>query len=152
MTPIDEDPAPNRRLQVRTHLGESEVDADQVVTFPSGLPGFEQSHRFVLVSSDAVAPLRCLHALDGDTPSLLVIDPRIAVPDYRCALSGVDRHRLGATEDAALLWLTVVTLDSDGTAALNLRAPIVINPATMIGGQIIPHDTAYPLRHPLTID
>jgi flagellar assembly factor FliW len=64
-------------------------------------------------------------------------------------LSPTDLSRLGAGDDTALLWLCVVTLDGDGQLFANLRAPIVINPERMLGYQVMPHNSLYPLRHPL---
>jgi flagellar assembly factor FliW len=40
-------------------------------------------------------------------------------------------------------------VEPDGTIAVNLRAPIVINPTRMVGQQVIPHNSVYPLRHVL---
>jgi flagellar assembly factor FliW len=47
------------------------------------------------------------------------------------------------------LWLAIVTLDQDERAFVNLRAPIVVNPERMLGYQVMPHNSLYPLRHPL---
>ena len=74
-------------------------------------------------------------------------DPRLVLQNFRSALSKNDLARLGADENTPLLWLAIVLLEADGTVAANLRAPIVINPATMIGQQVMPQDTLYPLRH-----
>jgi flagellar assembly factor FliW len=56
--------------------------------------------------------------------------------------------RLGATDETALVWLAIVTVSDDGLFA-NLRAPVVVNPARMLGFQLVPSDSVYPLRHPL---
>ena len=68
---------------------------------------------------------------------------------FRCELSKADRERLQASTDAPLLWLSLVTIEEDGTIVVNLRAPVVINPLTMLGAQVIPHQCLYPLRHVL---
>ena len=96
-------------------------------------------------------PLRCLHATESAV-SFLVIDPRLVLPGYRCQLSQTDLVRLGADEHTALLWLAVVTVDEAGLAFANLRAPIVVNPERMLGYQVMPHNSLYPLRHPLASD
>jgi flagellar assembly factor FliW len=46
------------------------------------------------------------------------------------------------------VWLAIVTVNDDGLYA-NLRAPVVINPARMLGFQLVPSDSVYPLRQPL---
>jgi flagellar assembly factor FliW len=67
-------------------------------------------------------------------------------------LSAGDQKRIGSTDGAPLLWLAIVTIDSTAGATANLRAPIVIDPAQMLGYQVMPHSSLYPLRHPLPID
>jgi flagellar assembly factor FliW len=139
-----------RRLQ--TPFGTFEISGDQVVTFPSGLPGFEECRRFVVVSASEIAPMQCLHAVEGPATSFLVVDPRQVLPQYRAVLTQTDLMRLGVQEQAALLWLAIVSIDAEGEAYVNLRAPIVINPERMLGYQVMPHNSLYPLRHPLAIE
>ena len=117
------------------------------IRFPHGLPGFESCRGFVLMTSETLGPLQCLKAVEGPAASFLVIDPRRVLPEYRCALSDVDRVRLGVHDHDTLLWLSLVTIELDGTITVNLRAPIVINPMSMVGFQVVPHHCVYPLRY-----
>ena len=142
---------PADRIRLHTRFGDLEADARNTLTFPEGLPGFENCRRFVLLSSDELAPLHCLHGLDGPPASFLAIDQCLVLPKYRCVPSSEDRARLGADADTQLVWLALVTIDANDQAWLNLRAPIVLNPVRMTGYQVIPRNTLYPLRHPLTI-
>jgi flagellar assembly factor FliW len=112
----------NAPLRLDTEFGVFEVGSEESISFPSGVPGFEACRRFVL-------------------------------PTYRTVLSGADLVRLGASPDGSLLWLAIVTLeDATGQAHVNLRAPIVINPQMMVGYQLMPSNSLYPLRHPLSGD
>jgi flagellar assembly factor FliW len=120
--------------------------APDTIRFPHGLPGFERCRAFVLMTSEGVGPVQCLKAVEGPSASFLVIDPRRVLPDYRCELSDIDRARLGVQEHDTLLWLSLVTIELDGTITVNLRAPIVINPNAMVGHQVIPHQCVYPIR------
>ena len=139
---------PQKRLQIYSRFGQFEVDERDCVSFPLGLPGFERSRSFAVVAGEDFAPFQCLHAVD-DPVSFLVIDPRLVLPDYRCVLSPTDLSRLGATEDTPLVWLSIVSFDEQGGVYVNLRAPIVVNPERMLGYQVMPHNSLYPLRHPL---
>jgi flagellar assembly factor FliW len=136
------------RLQLYTHFGAFELRTEDIVTFPTGLPGFETSRRFVILSSPDLSPLQCLQSVDGPSPSFLAVDPRLVLDGYRTRLNQSDLTRLGVAEDAALVWLSIVTVGADGTF-VNLRAPVVINPERMLGFQLVPSDSLYPLRHPL---
>jgi flagellar assembly factor FliW len=144
--------APTDRITLSTRFGEFEADSRNLLTFPSGLPGFEQCHRFVLLASVEAAPLQVLMSVDGPPASFLVIEPRLVLPAYRAVLTTSDRQRLGLADGDSVLWLSLLTIKDDGSAFANLRAPVVINPARMVGCQVVPQDTLYPLRHPVTLD
>ena len=135
--------------RIETRFGTFEVDDKSLLVFAEGLPGFEQNRRFVLLSSDELAPLHVLHAVDGSEASFLAVDPRTVLPTYRTVLSGGDKLKLGATDETPLVWLALVTVDPVKGPSVNLRAPIVINPARMAGFQVMPHNSLYPLRQPL---
>lgn len=139
-----------RRLRVVTPFGPFQADVRDLVSFPQGLPGFEQCRQFAVLSRGTNGPLQCLHAVDGRRPSFLVINPYAALASFRSVLSESDRLRLSATDDTPLLWLAIVTIVA-GEATVNLRAPIVINPARMIGYQVLPNDSVYPLAYPLSL-
>jgi flagellar assembly factor FliW len=139
------------RLQLYTHFGAFELRTEDIVSFPTGLPGFETARRFVILSSPDFAPLQCLQSVDGPSPSFLVVDPRLVLEGYRTRLNQSDLVRLGVAEDAALVWLAIVTVTDEGTF-VNLRAPVVINPERMLGFQLVPSDSLYPLRHPLGVE
>jgi flagellar assembly factor FliW len=117
------------------------------IRFPHGLPGFESCRGFVLMTSDHLGPLQCLKSVEGPAASFLVIDPRRVLPEFRCELSEGDQARLGVADRDTLLWLSLVTIELDGTVTVNLRAPIVINPAAMVGHQVVPYHCVYPIRH-----
>jgi flagellar assembly factor FliW len=135
--------------RIETRFGTFEVDEKSVLVFAEGLPGFEQNRRFVLLSSDELAPLHVLHAVDGNAASFLAVDPRTVLPTYRTVLSAGDTQKLGANEGTPLVWLALVAVDPEKGPSVNLRAPIVINPARMTGYQVMPHNSLYPLRQPL---
>jgi flagellar assembly factor FliW len=125
----------------------TEVTASERVRFPDGIPGFESCREWVVLADDQT-PLRRLQAVDGDA-AFLAVDPRSVMDGYRCELTATDRHRLGVIDDTPLLWLALVIVEPAGALTVNLRAPIVINPRTMLGQQVLPQDSLYPLRHVL---
>lgn len=137
------------RITVETPFGTFDVESRDVVTFPRGLPGFEQCHRFVLLSHATFAPLRCLYAVDG-LVSFLAVDPKAVIPAYRCSLPVEHRANVGAEADTPLVWLALVAGgDGDDVPTANLRAPVVINPTSMRGCQCVLDDAQYPVRHAL---
>jgi flagellar assembly factor FliW len=151
MTGLPQDGSTADLQPLDTPFGSFDLGAQDVIAFPSGLPGFETERRFVLLSAEAFEPVQCLQSIHGPSPSFLVVDPRRVLDDYRTRLNQSDLARLGAADDTALLWLAIVTVTDDGMFA-NLRAPVVINPARMLGFQLVPSDSLYPLRHALFVE
>jgi flagellar assembly factor FliW len=121
-----------------------------VLEFPSGIPGFESYRRFVLIASADLSPLGCLKAVDSSDVSFLVIDPRLLLISYDLTLSDFERARIGAVADEPLLWLAIVTI-TEKEATANLRAPVVINPAKMIGCQVIRENDQYPVQFAISL-
>lgn len=127
------------------------VPTGGVVTFPDGLPGFEQHRQFVLVGSPSLYPFTVVRGVEQDAPAFVAIDPRRVSGDYPTTLDRADLARLDARADSPLLWLALVAAGSDGAATANLRAPIVINPGTMRGIQVIAVDSPFAVDHPLQV-
>ena len=119
------------------------------ITFPEGLPGFESSRSFVLIVSPELGPFTMVQGIGPDAPAFLSIDPRRVTPGYDVSLDPRDLARLGAAPGQPLAWLALVSISPDGTPTVNLRAPLVINPATMRGLQLCRDDVPYPVDHPL---
>jgi flagellar assembly factor FliW len=128
-------------------LPDSSVDPHQsVVSFPHGLPGFAECRSFVLFAAEA-ANFQWLTSVEGPAAAFLTVDPRHVEPSLHYELTPADQARLGTSDSTPLLWLAIVLVEADGTVAVNLRAPIVINPTTLVGHQIMPQRTLYPIRH-----
>lgn len=117
---------------------------ETLVTFPSGLPGFESCRQFVLVQSEEFAPGVCLKGLDAPGPTFLTVDPRLVAPEFTGELSLADCARIGAVSGRACVWLVIVSC-ADAHPRVNMRAPIVINPETMRGIQLVPAESSWPV-------
>jgi len=138
-------------LVLATRFGTFPAAPADVVHFAHGLPGFEACRRFVLISAPELAPFACLQGIDAPEPSFLTIDPRQVAAGYDLSPGPAECRRLEATPSDPLLWLAVVHVD-DVTITANLRAPIVINPRTMQGLQLIGIDSAWTADHRLSGD
>ncbi|MEO5800783.1 MAG: flagellar assembly protein FliW [Gemmatimonadales bacterium] len=122
---------------VATRLfGPLTVSPDETVVFPRGLPGFDQSRRFVLLpaSQGGLYWLQCL-----DTPELAFM----LVETVR-----VSENAWAQTPGA----LAIVTLPSgDQPATANLRAPVLIDLVAGLGRQAIMADSDYGTAHPFDL-
>ncbi len=125
---------------------------ETVIRFPAGLPGFESETRWELVRREDVEPFLWLRSRGNPALALLVVDPRLLVPDYELRIPVHVAERVSASRLDGLLLLAVVTLREGGGATVNLRAPIVINPEEMTGVQVILDRRDLPLRHPIGVE
>lgn len=130
-------------------MNQSAVDG--VVTFPEGLPGFEDQRQFMLMASPEMEPFTVMQGMTDGGPSFVAIDPRVVEHGYVTALDRMDLARLSADERDTLLWLAIVAAREDGSVTANLRAPVVINPGTMRGIQLIAVESEYATDHPVPI-
>ena len=121
------------------------------VTLTEPLPGFPGHRDYVLVAADATGLLRWLQSVDPDGPRFLVVPPAPFVPEYAPRLPGaaLTELGLGAAEVAELFCLVTVPDGDVGAATANLRAPLVVHPATGRARQVVLTEGGHPIRHPL---
>jgi carbon storage regulator CsrA len=118
-------------------------DRQALSNSPTGCRASETCHQFVLISGPAVDPLRSSRAwVQPGRPSRRSIPLRVA-GGYRADLQASDRARLGAADGEALLWLALICPRPGQDPTVNLRAPLVINPRTLRGIQLITSESTY---------
>jgi flagellar assembly factor FliW len=130
---------------------EDAVPAVLVLELTEPLAGFPDHREFVLVPADASGLLSWLQALAPDGPRFLVAPAAGFFPEYAPVLPGPALGELGlASGQAGRVYalLTVPDGDVSGTTA-NLRAPLVVNPATRRARQVVLSDSTHPVRCPL---
>ena len=130
-----------------------DVPPESVVRFPEGIPGLSGVRSFVVLRSDEMEPIAVLQSLEDEHVSLPVIPVLAVDAHYELRLSEEDRETLESPVDcspSALLCLAVLVLPGAETpAACNLLAPIVINPASMRGKQVVQIESRYSAMQPL---
>jgi flagellar assembly factor FliW len=119
------------------------------ITFPAGLVGFEGWKRFeLLVDDEQDLPVAILQCLDEPQVRLMVTDPLVLRPDYEIKLSYRDRVELELGQQRPTTYCTL-SLADDGWLTANLLGPLLINPTTRIGKQLMLADAGYSTRHPI---
>ncbi len=119
-----------------TRFGRFEAGADDVIVFEAGLLGLPECRRWAILLDPATDRIAWLQSLDRPDVAVAVVSPRQLVPNYR---PGVARGELaplalGGAEEAQVL---LVVAPAEGGWSLNLKAPLVINPARRLGRQVI---------------
>ncbi len=123
----------------------------QAITLAEPLPGFPGHRDYVLVAADPDGLLFWLQSRAREGPRFLAVPPGPFFPDYVPVLPAAVRRGLAlADAGEARLYCLVTVLDGDvATATANLRAPVVVNPATARGRQVVLADGGYPIRRRL---
>ncbi len=122
-----------------TRFGAVDIQVDDILLFPSGLIGFEDSRHWVLLGdaeNDNVGWLQCVSGADLAMP---VVSPRRFVPDYQVRLSRMHLEPLQLSAVHHAYVLNVIS-KNDNMLTLNLRAPIVINLDRRLGRQVVTSD------------
>ncbi len=133
-------------------LGEQQNDLNAgAIRLPEGLLGFEKVKDYLLLSNPEEAPFLWLKMEADPNLAFVVVEPSLAVPDYRPEVQDDDAKSLEIQDPTEAMLLNIVTVHRDGTATVNLKGPIVVNRRTGLGKQVIPLNAAeFQLQHPLT--
>jgi flagellar assembly factor FliW len=123
----------------------------QVLSFAESLPGFPAHHDYVLVPGDAAGLLFWLQSVAVEGPRFLAVPAREFFPGYAPVVPAKVRAELGLADlaDARVLCLVSVPDGDVAEATANLRAPVVVAPATGRARQVVQSDGSLPLRRRL---
>jgi flagellar assembly factor FliW len=114
---------------------------ESAIVFPDGLIGCPDWKRFVLlVEEDELLPVAILRSLDFPEIELLVTNPRLVDTEYLVPTQA------GLPE--AVVYCTL-TVGDDGWITANLLGPLVIDPQTRQGRQVVLADSGYSARYPV---
>ena len=133
-----------------SRFGEIEVKDDQIISFPSGLIGFSEDHRFVIREDEAAAPFRWLQSIDSEDLAFVMIEPHVSISNYELELTNDHLKKLHAekTEDLSVYSLVTMAKKMEDVT-INLQGPLLFNLEKRLGIQIIVQDGRYSTRHSL---
>ncbi len=126
-------------------FGEMELDSKAALEFRAPVLGFEDLRRFVVLSDDEAGPgLMWLQSLEKQDVCFIMLDPQEIGLDYAPEISREDAELLDLKEAPVVRVLAVVPPNFMDTT-VNLKSPILINPARRWGAQVV-LDADYPIR------
>lgn len=133
--------------------GEVIINPDNIIHFPSGIPGFEEEKEFVLMEMSSIGAVVFQVLQSTNTPALafIVIDPYVLTNTYEFRLDDaiIERIQLDSKEDVRVR--SIVTVKSPfEESTLNLKGPIIINKRKKIGRQFIIENDTYATKTPLS--
>lgn len=125
-------------------------DRPAAVDFPEGLVGLPEAKRFEFETSPEIEPLLRMRCLDRPELSFLVVDAKLVSGEYTPRFERKALEAIGLEQGHATLVLAMTHIApriEECTA--NLLAPLLINPLSMRGLQVVLDPAAYSTHHPL---
>jgi len=133
-----------------TRFGIMNVSTEALLTFPSGLLGFPERTRYVLLDHDTNAPFKWLHCAEEASLAFVVIDPTLFNANYQVMISSEALSEVEGSDNDKVTLAVILTIPSDDPSAVtaNLRGPLLMNPRTRLCKQLVLSED-YPTRYPV---
>ncbi len=132
-------------------FGEISFDKDIIIHFPSGIVGFEDMKRHIIIDAEDCKPFKWLLSVDDPDVGFAIIDASYLYPKYQLNLAPEDAQgwlKDSRVEDLAS-YLVVTLRENIEDATVNLKAPVIIDVERGVGGQIILTSEDYPIDYPI---
>ena len=131
------------------YFGRIEISDDDIMTFPEGIPGFEELKRFTLLSiGEDFVNFFLLQSVDRPEISFIVTDPFVIYNGYEVHIEDDDLELLGITSPDTVLTLAIAVIPEDPKdIRVNLKAPVIINVDKQLGKQILQQNESLPIRY-----
>jgi flagellar assembly factor FliW len=134
---------------VTTRFGDISIADEQVICFAEGIAPFA-AQRYTLLTREGEEPFAWLQCLDEPGLAFIVTPIEVVSDDAEPFGDWAGRGSLGLDATESPLALCLVTLgESAESSTVNLLAPLVINPHTGLGRQVILGGEMGLLRAPL---
>jgi flagellar assembly factor FliW len=134
-------------------FGEIEIEEEKIVTFPHGIPAFDEEKQFVILPMPEAedSPYVFMQSLTTPELAFLMASPFDFFSDYEFEIDDDTEANLAISDQGDLAIYAILTLPQgkvqDMTA--NLMAPVVINTANMKAKQIVLDKSRYTTKHRL---
>lgn len=138
-------------MQILTKFhGEQTIEADQVWSFPKGLPGFEEEKSFVLLAIEGNEVFQVLQSTKTEKVAFIVTNPYSMIKEYTFKVDTPTIDLLEIQEERDVFVLSVLSLKEPFEAStINLQAPLIFQAMTKKAKQMILNDARYSMRHPI---
>ena len=140
-------------MQLETaHFGVINIDEADIIYFPEGIPGFENSKKYSLIGNDSgESVFFWLQSLDIPELCFVVTDPFMVYDGYGVDVDDEDVKLLKISDANKVLTLTIVIIPENiNEIRVNLKAPILINMDQKLGKQIIQQNDNIPIKYYLS--
>lgn len=141
-------------MQIETkYAGRVDVNESDIITFDSGLPGFDNERRFVILPFTEESPFFILQSVETARLAFVVMEPFFVFKEYDFELDDkvITSLKIKSEKDVSVFVIVTVS-DPFAESTANLQAPLIINQRKKYGKQIILNDSRYHTKHRLSLE
>lgn len=129
-------------------FGEIEVQEEGIIAFIQAPFGFEDNPNYFLLFDESIdSNIAWMQSVEEPSLCFILMRDACFAPNYKPTIPQSVCDAVG--QEGLEIWVICVIPENPSEATVNLKSPIVLNPRTQKGMQIILED-AFPIRHPLT--
>ena len=134
-----------------SYLGEQDIDPDTIITFPNGLPGFENNTRYKLFNEEEKPSVFWLQSLDDSSIMFSAAQPETFNFAYELTLSDEEAALLEIDDPEKVTVLLLLARPTDSKSAdqtelaesgvrANLNGPLLLNVDKRLAMQKVLHN------------
>lgn len=135
------------RVELQTKIGTLQVNEEDIIQFPTGILGFSDIHRYILVEQEE-SFFSFLQAVDEPALTFVVMMPELVCCQYSVKLNDeeIELLQFDSPEDGKVYAIVTVP-ENVAEMTVNLQAPVVINAKQKLGAQIVITEGDYHTKH-----
>ncbi len=135
-------------MEIETRdFGMVEIDEDNIIKFPQGIPGFVDCREFVLLPLGDESPFIVMQSVTEPGLAFITMEPWSLVSNYEFEINENIEKILEIEEPGKVTVLAIATFkDNIEEMTVNLAAPLLLNMETGMGKQVILDSEKYPVH------
>lgn len=119
-------------------FGRIEVSEDGILEFVQPILGFEEQKKFIILYDDEMGDaMAWLQSIDDKDTCFIIMDPGCLIANYNPKISDEVLKELSLKEDEVVFRCLLVVPADINDASINLKSPLVINPAKKCASQVV---------------
>lgn len=134
------------------YVGKIEIDEQKLIHFETGLPGFKEENKFVLIDLPGNDVLQILQSVQTSELAFIVTNPHLFYKDYEFTLDEHIIETLQIENEQDVVVLSIMTIqDPFHASTINLQAPLIINERNKLAKQYILSSDKYPVKAKISL-
>ncbi len=131
------------------YFGALVLEKAAILSFPQGLPGFENEHRFAAIQIPEQYPLLYLQSVATPELCLLTFPVQAIYPAFQLNIQAEDAEAIRLERESDAVTFAIITAEQGGVTTANLAAPLVVNLKNHLAVQALQADSSLSYRYPL---